>query len=626
VSSRVYALLVGVNDYAPPIESLDGCLNDVDLLHEYLTRQAGAALAAEVLKNDQATRANVIDRFRSHLGQARAGDVALFQFCGHGARWASSAAFRALSPDGMDEGLVCADSRRPGGYDLADKELAVLIAEVAATGAHTVVLFDCCHSGSGTRGIEAARAKPRLTEAVTTERPLESYLDGHYARLRAAGEPLFVPRGRHILLAACERGQLAQEIPEHGMFTASLLDVLAKSGGEVSYADLFVRCRAAVRARAYDQDPQFETFDRFDAGAGFLGRPLTRTTRGRYLAVCDNGVWTVECGAIAGVPSEPGTDVAFTLFPEGDPAAVAGTARAVQVGPQRSEIVLEFESAESVRYVAEVTSLPATPLPVVCAGDEATRAAIQETLGQHGAHVSLVDPSDAVGYALTVADGRLTLANGDRAIGFVTLARTTPARAAAALAPAIRQVARWERGLKLRNQRTAIDRSKIELVFAEQLAGGGERLHTGSEAELAYASVGGRWRRIRGLFRLRNRTSQVLSALLVCFTETYGVYTLGNEPVPPGDAWTTLWGDGPDEEFLLEDGVARSLERFKLIVATDKVDDFLLAQPSLSLGEEYGVDRDVDLDPPRPVVYTHEWATWDFHVHVVRQPASSATE
>src|SRR5688572_23449874 len=112
MANRVYALLVGVNDYAPPIAPLDGCLNDVDLFHAYLRRQVdAAALAVAVLKNGDATRANVIEGFRSHLGQARSGDVALFQFCGHGARWASSAAFRGLSPDGKDEGLVCYDSR-----------------------------------------------------------------------------------------------------------------------------------------------------------------------------------------------------------------------------------------------------------------------------------------------------------------------------------------------------------------------------------------------------------------------------------------------------------------------------------------------------------------------------------
>ena len=338
------------------------------------------------------------------------GDVALFQFCGHGAQWASAAAFREAFPDGKDEGLVCADSRRPGGYDLADKELAVLIAEVAANGAHVAVVFDCCHSGSGTRDVEAVRGlKPRLTHEVTTERPLESYLDGHYARLRDARQPLLVPKARHILLAACERGQLAQEAPGHGLFTSTLVDVLAKSGGELSYADLFVRCRAAVRSRAFDQDPQFEAYDRFDAGAGFLGRAMTRASRSRYLVHCDQGAWTVECGAINGVASEPEAAVTLALYPEGDLTTAAGTARAVQVGPQKSEIELDFDSSESARYLAEITSLPPAPMPIAFAGDDGTRSAVQDALNQRGVPVSLVGPGDAAGYALAVTDGRLAL-------------------------------------------------------------------------------------------------------------------------------------------------------------------------------------------------------------------------
>src|SRR3954447_20455443 len=114
--------------------------------------------------------------------------------------------------------------------------------------------------------------------------------------------PLFVPPARHILLAACERGQLAQESPGHGLFTSTLIDVLEKSGGDVSYADLFVRCRAAVRSRAFDQDPQFDAYGRFDAGAGFLARPASGTSRGRYLVSCDQGAWVAGCGTINGVP------------------------------------------------------------------------------------------------------------------------------------------------------------------------------------------------------------------------------------------------------------------------------------------------------------------------------------
>ncbi len=617
--NRVYALLVGINDYGPEIESLEGCLNDVDLVHEYLTHHvAPAALAVEILKNGDATRANVIGRFRSHLGRARSGDVALFQFCGHGAQWASAAAFREAFPDGKDEGLVCSDSRRPGGFDLADKELAVLIAEVAANQAHVAVLFDCCHSGSGTREVKALRGlKPRLTHEVTTERPLESYLDGHYSRLREARQPLLVPKGRHILLAACERGQLAQEAPGHGLFTSTLIDVLETSGGELSYADLFVRCRAAVRSRAFDQDPQFEAYDLFDAGAGFLGRPLTRTSRSRYLAYCDQGAWTVECGAINGVPVPPETVVTLALYPEHDPTTAAGTARAVQVGPRKSEIELDFDSSESARYVAEITSLPAAPMPVAFAGDDETRSAVQDALGQSGVHVSLVGASDAAGYALAAREGRLVLtaAGQDQAIGFADAAGGTFARAAASLAPAVRQVMQWERCLTLQNHRTAMDRSQVDVVFGERLADGGEREHTGAEAVLALTSVGSRSRRIHGRFRVRNRSGQPLWVVLAYFSAGYGIYILSNELLPPGDAWTTVWGEGPSDNLSLEDAVDQSVERFKLLVATEKVDDFLLAQPALTPGDEYGATRAVDsAQPPRKVAHTNEWFTTDFTI------------
>ena len=621
--NKVYALLVGVNDYGPDIESLDGCVNDVDLFHEYLNRHIGpAALAVEVLKNNDATRANIISRFRSHLGQARSGDVAVFQFCGHGARWASNAAFRESFPDGKDEGLVCSDSRRPGGYDLADKELAVLIAEVAGNEAHVAVLFDCCHSGSGTREVKAARGlKPRLTHEVTTERPLDTYLDGYYSRLRDARQPLFVPTARHILLAACERGQLAQETPGHGLFTSTLVDMLEKSGGELSYADLFVRCRAAVRSRAFDQDPQFEAYDRFDAGAGFLGRPLARTPRGRYLVSCDQGAWTVGCGAVNGVSTERDVAVALALYPETDPTTAAGTARAVQVGPQKTEIELDFESAESARYVAEITSLPAAPMPVAFTGDEQTRSAIEEALKQCGVHVSLVNARDAAKYALTASEERLALTSLGRnvEIGFASAVGNTHARAAAALVPALQHVLQWERTLKLQNPRTAMDRSKVELAFVEQLDGGGERSYDGGEATFTFTRVNGQWRHIRGRFKVRNRTDQTVFTVLAYFSELYGIYILPTDPIPPGDNWVTVWGEGPDDHFLLEDSSNESTERFKLLVATEKVDDFLLMQPPLTMREEYGATRAPEsIQPPRKVVYENEWFAKDFQIRIVR--------
>ena len=150
---KLFALLCGINDYTPNVGSLHGCLNDVDHYESWLTERFPAdRRSIEVLKDSQATRGGIIDGFRQHLAQATAEDIVLFQFAGHGARWKSAPEFLSYYPDGCDEGLVCWDSRRDptalGSFDLADKELAVLVAEVASRCQHVTSLLDCGHSGS----------------------------------------------------------------------------------------------------------------------------------------------------------------------------------------------------------------------------------------------------------------------------------------------------------------------------------------------------------------------------------------------------------------------------------------------------------------------------------------------
>ena len=53
--------------------------------------------------------------------------------------------------------------------------------------------------------------------------------------------------------------------------------------------------------------------------------------------------------------------------------------------------------------------------------------------------------------------------------------------------------------------------------------------------------------------------------------------------------------------------------------ATEKVDDFLLMQPPLTMREEYGATRGSEsIQPPRKVVHTNEWFAKDFQIRIVR--------
>ena len=256
MASNIYVLQVGINQYPNGVSSLNGCINDVHRIHDYVKKTFGDAARTVQLLDSDVNRKNVIKQFREHLGKAGSGDVVLFHYSGHGARCKSAPDFQKWFPDGWDEGLVLHDSRMPGGYDLADKELAILLAEVAKNEPHITVLFDCCHSGGATRGLDDfTQLKVRQTHTVNDPRPLDSYLDGYYTELVKKGMQLQLPSSKHILLAACERKQKAWEGRNfQGVFTSSLLEVLSNSAQDLSYAHVFLRCREAVRNRASDQE------------------------------------------------------------------------------------------------------------------------------------------------------------------------------------------------------------------------------------------------------------------------------------------------------------------------------------------------------------------------------------
>ena len=156
MTRNLYALLVGIDDYAPPIPALQGCKHDINAIEAYLQKQIGGAWTLKQprkLLDQQATRQAIIDGFQQYLTQADREDIALFYYAGHGGQEQAPVELRHLEPDGLDETLVCYDSRFPGNHDLADKELRYLLTQVAKNNSRIIVILDCCHSGSGTRNI-----------------------------------------------------------------------------------------------------------------------------------------------------------------------------------------------------------------------------------------------------------------------------------------------------------------------------------------------------------------------------------------------------------------------------------------------------------------------------------------
>lgn len=267
---NLYALLVGINDYdnRSRIPSLHGCVNDIHGMQSYLEGRVASHefnLHLRVLANEQATRANLIEGFRAHLCLAGPEDVALFYYAGHGAQADAPEEFWPIDPDRMLETIVCYDSRIDDNHwDLADKELAKLIAEVDAKKPHISVILDCCHSGSATRGEATRKAEPDRRK-----RPLESFLVSPLEAQSLVGgarsltpTAMKLPMGRHVVLSACRDIEEAKEYSgsgqPRGAFSYFFQETLAKANGSLSYRDVFRRANALVRLNIPAQAPQME--------------------------------------------------------------------------------------------------------------------------------------------------------------------------------------------------------------------------------------------------------------------------------------------------------------------------------------------------------------------------------
>jgi hypothetical protein len=171
------ALLVGVTqyDHLPRANWLNGPGNDVAKLRYVLTSyyrfptdDVVCLTEAEKNPSRRPTRENIEREFRRLAEVAREGDQVFVLIAGHGDRQPESPPtnreFRQA--DGISEIFLPADVRPAAGSPLrapnavADVEFRAWLAEIIKKKAYVWVVFDCCHSGDLSRGLEDVRELP----------------------------------------------------------------------------------------------------------------------------------------------------------------------------------------------------------------------------------------------------------------------------------------------------------------------------------------------------------------------------------------------------------------------------------------------------------------------------------
>ncbi len=624
---KLFALMAGINKYAGHVNPLSGSVNDVESFRLYVedAYRSTMELHIETLKNSDATRENIIHGFREHLGQARENDVALFYYSGHGSRQPSAPEFKEFFPEGVDETLVCYDSRTSEGQDLADKELAALISEVSINHPHIALVMDCCHSGGIDKTVDDFKLeRARLTKSKEATRSLESYLEGWYTR-KYAENPLNlnIPTSPHVLLAACKREQLAWEVKGQGAFTTTLLEVLKKQGTSISYADAFVRCRYAIRKLSDKQTPQFETYGGFNAYTTFLeGTPIRKAPR--CTIFFEGNAWKMDMGALHGIPTDPKKSTELTVYQKDSPGVIAGHAKTTAVNAQVSKLELDFPGDPRFMYKAEIKYLPILPLAVYLEGNETGKKHLKKAL-EDFPHIVLVDTPKEARYRLLAQDNKYKLFHIDSG-QLVEGIKEYSEKSARYILSDVEHVRRWEYNLEIQNNSTKFDINKdVELRLVEMFEDGKEYEYAREDITLDFKNVDGAWRGIPVKIKVKNNKDYPLHFALFYFSRQFGIRVLANELEPKKSDFVTLWGAMEDQSINLPDGVDEAVDTFKLIVSTEKVDSFLLEQANLQLGKIISVATFKDVKDVETKI-TEDWFTKTIRVKTVRQQAQISRE
>jgi hypothetical protein len=225
-----------------------------------------------ILTAERATRKTILEGLKWLLIGAKKGDTLIFHYSGHGSQMVDVSGDEPL--DKNDE-TICPHDYASAGM-IKDDDLRTVIAGLAK-GAKLDVLLDSCHSGTGTRDLEAMAAMS-ADQAVTIryiEPPLDyGFFLGSNPTLPARGilKPVVGTSGardavvvaglNHVLWAGCRDNQTSAETMiggvVRGVFTYCYCKVLRRAGVGITRARLDAQVSADIRGMGHAQVPQLE--------------------------------------------------------------------------------------------------------------------------------------------------------------------------------------------------------------------------------------------------------------------------------------------------------------------------------------------------------------------------------
>lgn len=420
-----FAVTIGINQYKynhpKYLPNLNGCVGDADAMRDYLISLEVPDTNIHNLRDEGATRTKIIDAFKDLATDKRInkGDPIVIFFAGHGVE--------ARAPEEWNNDRAPIQMRTTYNFNwdtspemeeqgIPDITLAALLNDIAAAkGNNITVIFDSCHSGSGTRAPGSENTVGTVRSAILPDN--YEMLPGIDSDLRHKARAAISPDTgdavglySHVLLAAASPQSYSFEGPKpgsRGKFTVGLLDLFNSVPLDtLIYSDVPDRLPHMEGTDPYGrlitQYPQVEGYYQtrtiFNGRAPISSKQLYRVTK-------DSGTFTIACGEVQGITS----GAKFNLYEQKSitsslfgTATIRGTPRActsilnTPVLPNGKQAT---RSTVPVTLWAMLTSLGENvpKVPIAVPADDAFLPLIKRVVGDMGARkptqptVTLVD-------------------------------------------------------------------------------------------------------------------------------------------------------------------------------------------------------------------------------------------
>jgi hypothetical protein len=255
------ALCTGIDDYPGTANDLAKCVKDAK---DWRTLLGSLGFETQLLINSQVTRGNILAALEDLFSAAKAGDIIVFTYSGHGT---SVFDVSGDEEDGYDEALYLYDGA------LVDDDLRHAI-QLTPPGVNLVVIADSCFSGTVTRMAIVPRGKkpPRVRYMQTDIFPAtilrkKKFLSGMTgkisARSKLRGKLIRSPKADswpeegmiEILLSGCSDEEYSYEGADNGAFTGAALACFVAG---MTYNEFYAALRQLLPSSEYPQTPQLE--------------------------------------------------------------------------------------------------------------------------------------------------------------------------------------------------------------------------------------------------------------------------------------------------------------------------------------------------------------------------------